>query len=215
MLKLNCKPSTNVVLIVLIWKAQINATQARYGRFRSSILSVLMYLRIYKKFKKIPENCCGNLFTTMTTRFDQANESKMMGLNEFVDQVGGAIRNSIVEYANVIEGPNDDEDEFFSKVIMKPQIEISEDIRKGEVDFHIISSVRNFPFYEADLSWGKVAWVSLVQRPHKGILLMDGSSNGDRVEAWVTMDVEDMAYFEKDPNVALFLINQGRTRPKM
>ncbi|KAK0582398.1 hypothetical protein LWI29_025202 [Acer saccharum] len=160
MSKLNCKPSTNVVLIALIWRAQINATRERYRRFRSSILSVLMNMRSYKK---IPENCCGNLFTAITARFDQANESKIRGLNEFVDQVSGAIRNSIMEYANVIEGPDDDEDEFFSRVIMKPQIEISEEIRKGEVDFHIFSSVRNFPFYEADFGWGKPAWVSLVQ----------------------------------------------------
>ncbi|KAK3212138.1 hypothetical protein Dsin_016844 [Dipteronia sinensis] len=145
--------------MVLIWRAQINAARARYGRLMSSQLLVLMGLRGDKKLKKIPENCCGNLITLITTRFDQAKESKIWGLNKFIDQVSGAIRNSIMEYAKLTKGPDDNEDdEFFSKVSMKPQIEIYGGIRKGDGDVHLFSSVRKIPFYEAYFGWGNPAW---------------------------------------------------------
>ncbi|TXG64596.1 hypothetical protein EZV62_011590 [Acer yangbiense] len=44
-MRLNCKPSTTVVLTALIWRTQINAARARYGRFRTSLLSEIMNLR--------------------------------------------------------------------------------------------------------------------------------------------------------------------------
>ncbi|KAL5788641.1 hypothetical protein ACOSP7_005590 [Xanthoceras sorbifolium] len=206
--RLNCKPSTAEVLIALIWRAQINAARARHGRLRTSLLVVVMNLR-GKKFKKIPENCCGNLFSRVTARFDQGNERKIMGLNEFVDQVMGAIRNSNMEYAKVVTQGGDDEDGFFSKVIMKPYIELFEETRKEEGDVQIFSSVRNFPFYEVDFGWGKPAWVSFAQRVYKGVLLIDGK-DGDGIEAWVTMEENEMAYFLKDPSIVMSMENSSR-----
>ncbi|TXG64597.1 hypothetical protein EZV62_011591 [Acer yangbiense] len=41
----NCKPLTNVILIAFLWRAQINATRARHGCFKSSLWSVIMNLR--------------------------------------------------------------------------------------------------------------------------------------------------------------------------
>ncbi|KAH7575031.1 hypothetical protein ACOSP7_005593 [Xanthoceras sorbifolium] len=209
--RLNCKPSTTEVLIALIWRAQINAARARHGRLRTSLLSVAMNMR-GRKFKKIPENCCGNLLTRVTARFDQENERKIMGLNEFVDQGMGAIRNSIMEYAKVvIEG--DDEDEFFSKLIMKPYMEIFEEIRKGEGDVHVFSSLRNLPFYEVDFGWGKPAWVSFAHRVNKGVVFID-AKDGDGIEAWVHMEENEMAYFLKDPNIVMSMELSSRNAHK-
>ncbi|KAK3195432.1 hypothetical protein Dsin_026742 [Dipteronia sinensis] len=192
------KPSTTEVVIALIWRAQINAARARYGFLRTSLLSVAVNLR-GKTFKKVPENCCGNIYTAGTARF-QADETKMGSLNVFVDQVRDAIRNTIVEFGKQKE----DDDGFFSKLIMNPCIEINEEVRKGEGDIHKVSSLRNFPFYEVDFGWGKPAWVSLAQRPYKGVMLIDTKA-GDGIEAWVTMDKEEMAYFQNDPNITMLL----------
>ncbi|KAH7575029.1 hypothetical protein JRO89_XS02G0037700 [Xanthoceras sorbifolium] len=180
--RLNCKPSTAEVLIALIWRAQINAARARHGRLRTSLLVVAMNLR-GKKFKKIPENCCGNLFSRLTARFDQENERKIMGLNEFVDQVMGAIRNSNMEYAKVVTQGGDDEDGFFSKVIMKPYIEYLKKLEKKKEIF--------------------------AQRVYKGVLLIDGK-DGDGIEAWVTMEENEMAYFLKDPSIVMSMENSSR-----
>ncbi|KAK0582954.1 hypothetical protein LWI29_031482 [Acer saccharum] len=195
------KISTTEIVIALIWRAQINAARARSGFLRTSLLSVAVNLR-GKTFKKVPENCCGNIYTLGTARF-QAEETKMGSLNVFVDQVRDAIRNTVAEFGKQKE----DEDGFFSKLIMKPCIEIDEQVRKGEGDIHRFSSLRNVPFYEVDFGWGKPAWVSLAHRPYKGVMLIDTKA-GDGIEAWVTMDKEEMAYFQNDPNITM-LVKDG------
>ncbi|KAK2665373.1 hypothetical protein Ddye_003947 [Dipteronia dyeriana] len=191
------KTSTTEIVIALIWRAQINAARERYGYLRTSLLSVAINLR-GKTFKKVPENCCGNIYTVGTARFG-ADETKM-GLNGFVDQVRDAIRNTIAEFGKQKE----DRDGFFSELIMKPCIERAEQVKKGEGDVHAFSSLRNVPFYEVDFGWGKPAWVSLAQRPYKGVMLIDTKA-GDGIEAWVTMDKEEIAYFQNDPNITMLL----------
>ncbi|TXG64586.1 hypothetical protein EZV62_011580 [Acer yangbiense] len=98
------KTSSTEIVIALIWRAQINATRARYGFLRTSLLTVSINLR-GKTFKKVPENCCGNIYTHGNLRF-QAEETKMGSLNVLVDQVRDAIRNCIAEFGK----PNEDED---------------------------------------------------------------------------------------------------------
>ncbi|KAL5855888.1 hypothetical protein ACOSQ4_005690 [Xanthoceras sorbifolium] len=193
---------STAVVIALIWRAQINAARARYGGFlRTSLLSVAVNLRDITLLK-IPENCCGNIYTQVTARF-QADESKMR-LNNFVDQVRDTIRNTIAEFGTPKE---DQEDGLFSKLMLRPYIELTEEIKKGEGDVHKFSSLRNFPFYEMDFGWGKPAWVSLTQRPYKGVILI-GTKSGDGVEAWVTMDEEEMNYFQNDPTIRISVVDE-------
>ncbi|KAK0582880.1 hypothetical protein LWI29_030689 [Acer saccharum] len=190
------KTSSTEIVIALIWRAQINAARARYGFLRTSLLTVSINLR-GKTFKKVPENCCGNIYTHGNLRF-QAEETKMGSLNVFVDQVRDAIRNCIAEFGK----PNEDEDGFFSKLIMRSWMEVAEEVRKGEGDVHRFSSLRNLPFYEVDFGWGKPAWVSLAERPYKTVMLID-TKDGDGIEAWVTMDKEEMDYFQNDPTITM------------
>ncbi|KAH7575035.1 hypothetical protein JRO89_XS02G0038400 [Xanthoceras sorbifolium] len=146
---------STAVVIALIWRAQINAARARNGGFlRPSLPSGAVNLR-GKTFRKISENCCGNIYTLGTARF-QADESKMR-LDNFVDQVRDAITNTIAEFV--------------------------------------------------DFGWGKPAWVSFAQRPYKGVMLIDTKS-GDGVEAWVTMDEEEMNYFQNDPTIRISVVDE-------
>ncbi|KAK0582465.1 hypothetical protein LWI29_025939 [Acer saccharum] len=110
----------------------------------------------------------------------------------------------MMEYAKL---PEEDYGFLFSKAIMKPYMEIFEEIKKGEGDVHLFSSLRNLPFYEVDFGWGKPAWVRFAQRPYKGVLFIDGK-DGNGIEAWVTMEEEEMDYFQQDPDVVLLSIGQ-------
>ncbi|KAL5788647.1 hypothetical protein ACOSP7_005596 [Xanthoceras sorbifolium] len=197
------KTSTTEVVIALIWRAQITAARARYGGLlRTSLLSVSLNLRGNKTFKKLPENCCGNIYTHGNVRF-QADETKM-GLNNFVDQVRYAMRNTIAEFGTPKEDRHEDEDGFFSKLIMRSCREVAEEVARGEGDVHRFGSFRSLPFYEVDFGWGKPAWVSLAQRPYKGVMLLN-TKGGDGIEAWVTMDEEEMDYFQNDPTIIMLL----------
>ncbi|KAL5789511.1 hypothetical protein ACOSQ2_004399 [Xanthoceras sorbifolium] len=179
------KPSTVEIMAALIWRAQINAIRAKYGHLRTSPMSMPMNFR-GRTFDKIPENCCGKLFTWINARFP-ANDNKM-GLDDFVDLVRDAIRNSISEFA---------------EPVMKAYMELIEELRKGDGDLQIFASWRDFPFYEGDFGWGKPTWVSVTQRLYNGIILVD-AKDGDGIEIWVTMDVEGMAHFQQDSNITHF-----------
>ncbi|KAK3185113.1 hypothetical protein Dsin_032399 [Dipteronia sinensis] len=97
-----------------------------------------------------------------------------------------------------------DEDEFFSKVIPKPGREIIEEFTKGNGDLRTFTSWRNLDMYEVDFGWGKPAWVSVAERPYGGIFLMD-RNGGDGIEAWVTMDEQEMPFLQQDPHIANFI----------
>ncbi|KAL5858265.1 hypothetical protein ACOSQ3_005723 [Xanthoceras sorbifolium] len=193
-------PSTTEVMIAFIWRAQINAAGARNnGRLRNSLLLVSLDLR-GKTFKKIPENCCGNVFTLVTARFEADyghDNKKNMGLSDFVVRVRDAIRNSINEFAEKPKENDDhEEDGFLLSKVMRPRMEIIEETRKGDQgDVHMFSSLIKFPLYEADFGWGKPAWVSMAQRPYKGVLFLDRKC-GNGIEAWVSMEEDDMAFFQ-------------------
>ncbi|KAI9181020.1 hypothetical protein LWI28_010449 [Acer negundo] len=124
-------PSTTEVVIALIWRAQINAARARYGFLRTSLLSVTINLT-GKTFKKVPENCCGSINTSGIARFEAANDekTKMMRLNDFVEKVRDAIRNTVAEFGE----PNEDEDGLFFRLIMRSCIDLAEQVEKGVGD---------------------------------------------------------------------------------
>ncbi|KAL5854998.1 hypothetical protein ACOSQ3_004831 [Xanthoceras sorbifolium] len=192
-----CQFSVAELMIAWIWRAQISAARARHGCLRTSLLSVPMNLR-GKTFENIPNNCFGNLFTLIIGRFPEDHDESKMGLNDMINLVRDTIRNSMEEYAKPMKG----EDEFFSKM-MKPGREIIEEFRKGNGDLRTFTSWRNLGIYEVDFGWGKPGWVSVAERPHNGVILMD-TKDGGGIEAWVTMNEEEMPYFQHHPDITNF-----------
>lgn len=67
------------------------------------------------------------------------------------------------------------------------------------------SSWCGLPIYEADFGWGKPSWVSSASFPRKDtIFLMDSRWNGG-IDAWLNMNEQDMAEFEQDPDLQLYI----------
>jgi shikimate O-hydroxycinnamoyltransferase len=68
----------------------------------------------------------------------------------------------------------------------------------------------NFGLYDIDFGWGKPIWVSLVGSSGNSeavfsnlVLLMDTRS-GDGIEAWVSLDKEDMVVLGQDKELLAF-----------
>ncbi|KAH7575891.1 hypothetical protein JRO89_XS02G0243000 [Xanthoceras sorbifolium] len=207
------KPSTVEIMAALIWRAQINAIRAKYGHLRTSPMSMPMNFR-GRTFDKIPENCCGKLFTWINARFP-ANDNKM-GLDDFVMKAYMELIEELRkgdgdlqmfaswrDFAEPAEGEDGSSPRWFFSKVMKAYMELIEELRKGDGDLQMFASWRDFPFYEVDFGWGKPAWVSVTQRPYNGIILVN-AKDGDGIEIWVTMDVEGMAHFQQDSNITHF-----------
>ncbi|KAI3913408.1 hypothetical protein MKW98_003887 [Papaver atlanticum] len=65
-----------------------------------------------------------------------------------------------------------------------------------------LNSLCRFPFYETDFGWGKPSWIALnTNAEYKNSLFLIDTKCGTGVEAWVSLEEEDMAIFEKDQDL--------------
>ncbi|KAG5587289.1 hypothetical protein H5410_047723 [Solanum commersonii] len=119
------------------------------------------------------------------TMYGIANmEARKDELNDFVKLVGNTIGDTCVA------------------IVVNNQRKVIEKFAQGdEIDIYPSTSWCRFSWYEADFGWRKPFWVSLVEcNAFEGISLMD-TKDGDRIEAWVSLKENDMAQFERDPNI--------------
>ena len=71
------------------------------------------------------------------------------------------------------------------------------------VRFMCSSSLCGYPFSKIDFGWGEPIWVCSTSSQLKNwIILVDGKGGG--IEAWVTMEEQDMAAFERDEEILEF-----------
>lgn len=76
--------------------------------------------------------------------------------------------------------------------------------RSDQVVYRFSSWCR-FPVYEADFGWGKPVWVTSVGSVDKNvIILMDHGKNGGGIEAFVTLEEDEMFVFECDQELLAF-----------
>ncbi|KAG5516261.1 hypothetical protein RHGRI_037081 [Rhododendron griersonianum] len=78
---------------------------------------------------------------------------------------------------------------------------------RGQIITRVKLSTCNLGMYEADFGWGKPIWVSLGGNMDPMVMniliyLLDTRSGGG-IEAWVNLSAEDMAEFERDPELYL------------
>ena len=76
-----------------------------------------------------------------------------------------------------------------------------------EADYFGFSSWCNFGFYEADFGWGTPIWVSSIGSSGSmfmNLVILPDTRFGDRIEAWVTLDEQDMARLEFNPELLTF-----------
>ncbi|KAK8333425.1 hypothetical protein V6Z12_A10G201600 [Gossypium hirsutum] len=78
---------------------------------------------------------------------------------------------------------------------------------RGEILTFSFTSLCRFPMYEADFGWGKPIWASSVDRQIKNITTFMDTINGDGIEAWIALNVEEMAKFDCDEELLAYVNN--------
>ncbi|KAI3932731.1 hypothetical protein MKW92_027997 [Papaver armeniacum] len=68
----------------------------------------------------------------------------------------------------------------------------------------MFSSWCRFPVYEADFGWGKPSWASTSKQLGKNFVMFMDTSSGDGIEAWVSLEEEDMVEFERHEELLAF-----------
>ncbi|MBA0817990.1 hypothetical protein Gohar_028268 [Gossypium harknessii] len=67
------------------------------------------------------------------------------------------------------------------------------------------TSLCRFPLYEADFGWGKPIWAASGDREIKNTTVFMDAVNGDGIEAWVTLDEEEMKKFDTDEELLAYV----------
>ena len=84
--------------------------------------------------------------------------------------------------------------------------------KRGEIyskhkDIYRFTSLHHFPFYEADFGWGKPVWISSAAMDVKNATVLMDTSTGDGIEAWVTLDEQDVPAFESNRELVKYASN--------
>ncbi|KAH7865561.1 hypothetical protein Vadar_008273 [Vaccinium darrowii] len=119
-----------------------------------------------------------------------------MDLGELLSKMREAIGKIDTEYLKELQGKNGYD------MIMRNSKKVVEWYSDKEVDYIMFTSWCRFPIYEADFGWGKPVWVSSASWDTKNtIMLMDSVADIGGIEAWITMNEEDMIKFEQQPQL--------------
>lgn len=189
------QPSRVEAVTALIWRALMAIGREKNGgQLRTSIASHAMNLR-EKIVPPLPGICCGNLYTEVPATFTaDGRKNELPELKELV----GLIRE--VKFKESVR-----REDVLSTVI-KWTNELHEALSKEEIDVYNFTSWCRFPFYGDDFGWGKPVWMTRCHTPVEMISLQD-TENGDGIEAWVTLDKQDMLLFQHDGDILAFTSN--------
>ncbi|XP_021902547.1 vinorine synthase-like [Carica papaya] len=194
-LKKRARSSTRVEAVsALIWKCTMAASQQKHGSPRGGLLAHAVNLRT-RMSPPASKNSLGNQVWLASARLRADQEREL-------DQLAREIRVGISkingDFAKEIGGEK-------GKEIMLDCIkEIREFGSKDEVEYLGITSWCKLGFYEADFGWGKPVWVSSIgmEAPlFANFVVLIESRLGDGIEAWVTMDEEEMMILQNDHNL--------------
>ncbi|XP_021902552.1 vinorine synthase-like [Carica papaya] len=191
-LKNRARSSTRVEAVsALIWKCTMGASQQKHGKPRSCLLTHVVNLRT-RMSHSASKNSLGNQVWIASARL-RADEERE--LDRLAREIRVGISKINGDFVKEIGGEK-------GKAMMLDCIkEIKEYGSKDEVEYLGFTSWCKLGFYEADFGWGKPVWVSSIglETPiFRNLVVLIDSRLGDGIEAWVTMDEEEMMILQSD-----------------
>ncbi|KAJ9163858.1 hypothetical protein P3X46_023486 [Hevea brasiliensis] len=192
----NNLPSRVEIVSALIWKYAVDASRANSsGSSKSpSFLTQTVNLRP-RMDPPLPEHTAGNLLWLAIAA--GPSDSREMEIHGLVYQVRNAMKKFDSDYVRKMKGENG----FL--VLGETLKQIGELVSK-DVNIYRFTSLRKFQLYEADFGWGKPAWVSSAGLTFKNVVVLIENRIGDRVDAWVTLEEQEMEIFQRNQELLSF-----------
>ncbi|WRX17772.1 hypothetical protein QQP08_010259 [Theobroma cacao] len=174
-----------------IWSRQmaIAKTKPERAKLYAAVHAVNLRERMVPS---LPKHSFGNFWRMAIATFPAEMEQDYHVL---VSHMRNAISKIDNNYVKMLQ----DGDRYLKTMKM-----VSEQFSKSEVEFCNFTSWCRFPVYEVDFGWGKPAWACSPSRPYKNLVILMSDKGGEGVEAWVNLLEEDMAIFERDPELLSF-----------
>lgn len=191
--------STRVVAVTsLIWKCATTAARKLRGE-RPSILQIAVNIR-GRFAPPLPRNAIGNIIWNAVAKCDVNDNLRLDTMVERINDGIAKVDTSFVEQFKGEQGSDNVIDEIQR---------LGSQMSTYDAEYYSSSSMCQSGIYDADFGWGRPVWTCLgylnndVPLYANVILLMD-TSNGDGVEAWVTLSQEEMGIVERDPDLLIY-----------
>ncbi|KAL5778355.1 hypothetical protein ACOSP7_011281 [Xanthoceras sorbifolium] len=199
-------PTRVETVSAFIWRSAMAASRAKHGYERPSLMTHLVNLRtrMVPLLSSISEHSTGNLLWVAAAYHHHQNYKP--DDHQLLHDLVGKVRDAI----SVFDG------DFVKRLMSSEEgnIIMSESLREiGElgstegVDYLGFTSWCKFGFYETDFGWGNPVWVSSVGSSGSlvfNLVILVETRAGDGIEAWMTLDEQDMAILETDPEFIKF-----------
>ncbi|XP_068666828.1 vinorine synthase-like [Aristolochia californica] len=186
-------PTRVEALTALIWRCIIRVTR-KEGSSRALASQHAVNIRSRME-PPLPDHSFGNLYLLVTTS-GVAEKDLYQGCLE--EQLREAFRQIDDAHTRALQGANGDLKLWESKR------KVAEKFSNMEVEVCSFTSWTRFPMYDADFGWGKPLWVSTANLQLRNVTILLGRRWGEGIEAWVSLEKEDMAKFEQDDELLTF-----------
>nr|GEX77106.1 transferase, chloramphenicol acetyltransferase-like domain protein [Tanacetum cinerariifolium] len=186
--------ATRVVAVTsLIWKCATSAAWKLNGE-RASILQFAVNIR--GRFETpLPRNAIGNIIWNGVARCEP---NHTLTLDTIVGHFNAGVARINSKFVEQFKG-----EQGADKVIDEVRW-LGAQMASYDADYYSTSSMCNSGMYEADFGWGTPVWTCFgylnndVPLHANGIMLMDTSTG------WVTLNQDEMAILEGDPDLLLY-----------
>ncbi|XP_015894440.3 stemmadenine O-acetyltransferase [Ziziphus jujuba] len=173
-------PSRVEIVMALILKGAMSASRSITGSVKPSVLFQAVDLR-RRMNKPLPKNSIGNLFWLAPVVIKDEMDLKTMVYK---------MKEAVNEFS--LKASKFNGEEGFSVI---------SEFFKGREDYkdmerYSCTSWCKFPLYETDFGFGKPVWVSSTSVAFKNTIVLVDTKQGDGIEAWVTLEEENMLIFE-------------------
>ena len=188
-------PTRVEAVSAFIWKCAMDASEKKHGAKRSSLLTHVVNLR-KRMTPPLSKESIGNLIWIASAKcYDKL---ACEDLDDLVEQVRNGISEINGEYVKEMM------DDQGAAVMSKSMKEIGDFGSKEEVDHYACTSWCNFGFNEVDFGWGRPVWVSTIGLEGEvlmNLLVLMDTICGGGIEAWLTLDEQEMNILEHDHNL--------------
>ncbi|PON77158.1 Transferase [Parasponia andersonii] len=183
------------VVLALILKCAISAARSITPEMKSVLFQSVNLRK--RTVPPLPENSIGNLFWMLPVTIEDGNSI------EFHELVSKMKRETTLFYDETVQRIKGDED---GNSLVFESVKERDEILKSvsDVDIYWCSSWCKFRLYEMDFGWGKPVWVSSGVVSSSNLIVFEDAKCVDGIQAWVTLDPQVMAVFERDEEIMSF-----------